>query len=125
VTGSNREVVLAYLDEVINQRRVDRLDDLVAEHYRGHGFHDDRDALRAFLTWQAAIAPDWRIDVQDVVSEGDRVVVRALASGTRSEDSPGVPSTPPRARRFGWITIYRVEDEKIAEAWVVSRALSP
>ena len=118
---TSKQLVLGYLDTVINHRGVDRLDDFIADGYRGHGFHPDREALRSFLTWQAATAPDWRIDVQDVVAEGDRVVVRAIASGTRSEDAPGVPAAPPRARRFEWITIYRVDAGKIAEAWVVSR----
>lgn len=118
---ANEEVVLRYLDTVINHRGVEQLDDFVAADYRGHGFHPDREALRSFLAWQAATAPTWRIDVQDVVAEGDRVVVRAIASGTRTEDAPGVPSSPPRERRFEWITIYRVQGGKIAEAWVVSR----
>jgi predicted ester cyclase len=123
VTTATTEVVLGYLDTVINRRAVEQLDDFVAPGYCGHGFHADRETLRSFLAWQAATAPDWRIDVQDVVAEGDRVVVRAIATGTRSEDAPGVPATPARARRFEWITIYRVDDElgKIVEAWVVAR----
>lgn len=120
--GATTRVVLDYLEDVINQRNVHRLDHHVAADYRGHGFHPDRESLRSFLTWQAATAPDWRIDVQDVVAEGDRVAVRAEASGTRSEAEPGVPLDPPRARRFEWITIYRVGDGKIVEAWVVSQA---
>ena len=58
--------------------------------------------------------------MQDVVAEGDRVAVRAIASGTRAEDAPGVPATAPLERRFEWITIYRVAGGRIAEAWVVS-----
>lgn len=119
--AANRRLVLAYIDVVIDRNDVARLDEFVAAGYRGHGFHADREALRSFLEWQAATASGWTIDVADVVAEGDRVAVRATASGTRSEEPPGVPYPSPEEGRVEWTTIYRVEGAKMAEAWVVSR----
>ena len=73
--------------------------------------------------WQAETAPEWVIDVQDVVAERDRVAVRAVASGTRAERAPGEPYDTPSFQRVEWITIYRIESDLISEAWVVSRTL--
>jgi len=117
------ELVLLYIATVINERQTDRVDDFIAPGYRGHGFHADREALRSFLTWQAETAPEWVIDVQDVVAERDRVAVRAVASGTRAERAPGEPYDTPSFQRVEWITIYRIESDLISEAWVVSRTL--
>lgn len=91
----------------------------------GHGFAEDREALRAFLSWQATTAPDWRIAVRQSAAEGELVAVDAHASGTRAEESPGVPYPSPQRKAFDWMTIYRLADGRIAEAWVVSREVPP
>jgi predicted SnoaL-like aldol condensation-catalyzing enzyme len=119
--AANAEVVRRYIETVINSGRVDLIDAYVAADYRGHGFNRTRDDLAAFMAWQSRTAPDWHIDIQDVVAAGDRVVVRANASGHTRELQPGVPSAELQLRRIEWIAIYRVADALIAEAWVVSR----
>lgn len=124
VSGSEeagRLHVLAYLEHVVSGGALDRLDEFVDEGYVGHGFAADREALRAFLGWQRATAPDWRIEVQQSAAEGELVAVQARGSGTRTEASPGVPFATPRRMAFDWMTIYRLADGRIAEAWVVSR----
>lgn len=117
--------VLAYLERVVNRGELDRLDEFVGADYVGHGFAEDRDALRVFLGWQAATAPDWHIEVRQSAAEGELVAVEARASGTRAEESPGVPYPSPQRKAFDWMTIYRLADGRIAEAWVVSREVPP
>jgi predicted SnoaL-like aldol condensation-catalyzing enzyme len=118
MTARNAAVVLRYLDEANNAGDVGLIDDLVAPDFRGrHGWPPTRDALREFVAWQRRTAPDWHIEVLDTVAEGDLVVVRAHASGTRTEASPGVPFPEPRRMEVDWLTLYRVVDGRIAEAW--------
>lgn len=45
------------------------------------------------------------------------VAVRAIGSGTRTEESPGMPFPEPRAMQIAWINLYRVTDGRIAEVW--------
>src|SRR5687768_4825878 len=104
---AKKQLVLSYIEDVINGRRVDLLDQFIAPGYRGHGFQADREALRSFLRWQQDTAPDWRIQVEDVVSEGDRVVVRATASGHQSERERGASLPTPVRREVEWIAVYR------------------
>ena len=110
--------VLAYLDRVVHRHDLAAVDDEVAPDYVGHGFPPDRDALRAFYEHQARVAPDWRIDVEDLVEQGDRVAVRAHAHGVRTE-RPGEPVH----RNLEWIAIYRFAGDRIAELWVTTREL--
>lgn len=117
--------MLAYLEHVNNGRELERLDEFVDAGYVGHGFAEDREALRSFLAWQTATAPDWRIDVQQSAAEGELVAIQARGSGTRSEESPGVPYATARRMAFDWMTIYRMADGRIAEAWVVSHEVPP
>ena len=114
----NVAVVRRYLDEANNGGAVELVDELVAPDYRGHfGWAATRDDLRAFVGWQRATAPDWHIEVLDTVAEGNLVVVRAHATGTRTESAPGVPLPEPRRMAVDWLTLYRVVDRRIAEAW--------
>jgi predicted SnoaL-like aldol condensation-catalyzing enzyme len=119
----NAELVRHLIDRAVNRRDPTAVDDLVSPSYAGHGFAADREALRAFYAWQARTAPDWRIDVEDVVAAGDRVAVRAHAYGTRTESAPGVPLPEPVRRDVEWVAIYRVEDGLVAEVWVAVRDL--
>ena len=115
--------VLAYLDRAVHAQDLAAVDEYVAPDFAGHGFPPDREGLRAFYERQARIAPEWRIDVVDLVEQGDRVAVRAHAYGFRSESATGVPYPEPAWHEFEWIAIYRFADGLIAELWVTTRAL--
>lgn len=112
-------------EHVINGREIGRLDEFVDAVYVGHGFAADREGLRAFPGWQAATAPDWHIEVKQSAAEGELVAVQARGSGTRTEESPGVPFATARRMAFDWMTIYRMADGKFAEAWVACREVPP
>lgn len=114
-------LVLAYLDRAVHRHDLSAVDELVSPAFVGHGFPADRAALTEFYAWQARTAPDWRIDVEDLVEEGDRVAVRAHAYGTRTESAPGVPLSEPAYRDLEWIAVYRFAEGLIAEIWVAVR----
>ena len=61
--------------------------------------------------------PDVVFKVEDQVAEGDKVVTRWRARGTNTGDFNGMPATG-KAITLPGITIQRLEDGKIAEAWV-------
>ena len=61
--------------------------------------------------------PDLHVDVQDVVAEGDRVVVRWTWTGTHRGPFMGVPATGRQVQGTG-VGIYRIADGLIAEQWV-------
>ena len=61
--------------------------------------------------------------VEDVIAEGDRVVVRWTNAGTHVGEFAGIP---PSSRTFtiAGVDIYRVADGKLAEHWHVVDQLS-
>lgn len=98
-------------------------DELVASDYVGrmppypdvHGVEGDKE----FHARTLAILPDARIEVEDVVAEGDRVAVRWTLSGTHEgETRLGVAPTGKHISISG-TTIMRFEDGKVAEDWSV------
>jgi steroid delta-isomerase-like uncharacterized protein len=61
--------------------------------------------------------PDLHFQLEDVIADGDKVVVRITATGTHQRELPGIPVTGKRIAVHG-IVIQRFEDGKIVESWV-------
>ena len=65
-----------------------------------------------------ANAPDARYAVDDVVANGDRVAVRWRILATHTHEWFGVPPTG-RPLTVEGVAIYRVQDDRLMERWVV------
>ena len=109
------------LYELLNTGRVDEVGDLVTADYVEHdplpGQGEGREGVidRCSIL-VGALAP--RFTVEDVVAEGDRVVVRWTNAGTHVAEFAGIPPTG-RAFSIAGIDIYRVEGDRLAEHWHV------
>ena len=61
--------------------------------------------------------PDFRVTIEELVAEGDKVAVRRSYEGTHSGGPLlGIPATGKRLQ-FGSISIFRLADGRIAEHW--------
>lgn len=70
-----------------------------------------------------AAFPDFRSTIEEMVAEGDTVMVRLKAGGTHMAEFPfaelkGIPAT---GRRLEWdeVQIYRFKDGKPAAVWLI------
>jgi steroid delta-isomerase-like uncharacterized protein len=61
--------------------------------------------------------------IEDMVAEGDRVVVRWTNRGTHVGELAGMPPTG-KSFTIAGVDIYRIEDDKLAEHWHVVDMLS-
>jgi predicted ester cyclase len=66
--------------------------------------------------------PDVRMEIEDMVAEGDRVVVRWKGTGTHTGELMGVPPSGKPAVVTG-VFINRVVDGKLVEGWTSFDAL--
>ncbi len=67
----------------------------------------------------AAAFPDGQMTIEDLVAEGDRVVARTTFNGTHQGEMQGIPATG-KAVSVSGITIFRLDNGKIAEGWLVN-----
>jgi steroid delta-isomerase-like uncharacterized protein len=121
----NKALIRRFYDDVLNQRRVDLLDELAVEDYVEHdpfpGQGNGRADLKARVAGFHQAFNPLRFTIEDVIAEGDRVVVRWTNSGT---DSGGFMGIPPTGKHFGiaGIDIHVVQDGRLAEHWQEHRA---
>jgi steroid delta-isomerase-like uncharacterized protein len=80
------------------------------------------EAVRQFIVALRAAFPDLQLTVEDIIAEGDKVMVRFTGRGTHKGVFLGIPPTG-KAVIWAGINIYRLAGGKVAETWQLSDAL--
>jgi steroid delta-isomerase-like uncharacterized protein len=119
-TEDNKRIVRRFAEEIWNEKRLNRAEEIMAQDYVDHGaLPGQAPGLEGFrrkgTMWVAAV-PDLRVRTEDMFAEGDRVAVRWTAEGTHEGTLLGLPPSG-RRFRFGGLSIFRVAEGKVAEQW--------
>jgi steroid delta-isomerase-like uncharacterized protein len=119
-TAGNKDLARR-LYALINEGRVDQVANLISTDYMEHdplpGQGSGREGvLDRFSMITTALAPHFTLE--DLITEGDRIVVRWTNRGTHVGEFAGIPATS-RTFTIAGIDIYRVADEQLCEHWHV------
>lgn len=114
--------------DLINAGDIDGFGELLADDFVEHeetpGFAPTKDGVKEFFRMYRAAFPDLRMDAQDVLTSGDKVVARVKAAGTHQGELMGMPATG-RSMDVQLIDIVRFGDDGLArEHWGVFDALT-
>jgi steroid delta-isomerase-like uncharacterized protein len=122
--ADNRALFQRYFDVVANEGNLDVADEIFASDYQHHdpANPDPRpmigsQAVKDHLTSLRGAFPDLIFDIDDIVAEGEGIVVRWTARGTNDGDYFGMPATGKKIEITGmntWVT----RDGKAIEGWV-------
>jgi predicted ester cyclase len=123
LAAANKELLRRFYKEVYVDWDMSLVDAVVSPRFTSHDWPESGPTgPRAFRQYYAAIraaVPDARYEVDDLIAEGDRVVVRWRLLGTHEGSFQGIAPTG-RAIELKGIAIYRVDGGKLMERWVVS-----
>jgi steroid delta-isomerase-like uncharacterized protein len=120
-TETNKAIVRRYFEQVFNEGRRDLAEEFLAEdiELHGSGLAPGLEVVKQWFNMFAAAFPDQQMIVEDVVAEGDRVVARTTLNGTHQGELQGIPATG-KAVSVPSITIFRLDNGKIAEGWLIN-----
>ena len=104
-----KHVVRRMVDEVMNDGRLDAIDELYTP--------EMAPAARRWIAPFRESFPDVRMEIVDLIAEGEKVVGRFLCSATNLGPWRGSPPTGRRFERVDEVYIFRVAGGRIAEAW--------
>lgn len=117
MSESKKAVVRGYI-ETYNLGNWDQVDQFVSADYAHHN-NDARLSLEQFkrgAVWFRAGMPDFHIVIEDMVAEGDYVVIRFTGHGTHLGSFYGETPTSKPVVVYG-MTMFRVMDNRIVEDW--------
>jgi predicted SnoaL-like aldol condensation-catalyzing enzyme len=112
-TKSNKAIVSRFFEEVFNKRNLELVDEFISPNFINHNssMHvRDAEGVKRGFKAQFEAFPDIHTTIEDIIAEGDKVVVRARDRFTQPPDRKPIELT--------WIEIIRLQDGKLAEAWV-------
>jgi steroid delta-isomerase-like uncharacterized protein len=111
------------LYDLINADKIDAFGEVLADDFVEHeelpGLEPTRDGVQAFFRMQRAAFPDMRMDIEDVIIEGDKVAARVRYTGTQDGEFMGAPATGKRVD-VQLVDIFRFgADGRLREHWGV------
>lgn len=122
MTQDNCSIVRRFIDESINQGRIDEAAQFVWEDVveqvpfpgQGPGLAGLQDVLRGMRTE----FPDLFFGIEEQIAEGDKVLTRFEWTGTHRSEFLGVPATGRPVKVWGMV-IDRFQDGRIKETRII------
>jgi steroid delta-isomerase-like uncharacterized protein len=122
----NKEIVRRFWG-VWEEGNIGLVDELVGPDYVNHNpgmpnQPEGPEGIKVVVSMFRAGMPDLRVVIEDVIAEGDKVMMRYRIEGTHEGELFGVPPTGRRVS-IESITVERVSGGKIREHWRVTDTL--
>jgi len=115
------DLVLRFLKEVFDNKNVDAIDELIdakaVDRTPWPGYGTDRAEAKRGLSDFITAFPDIHVSVDDVITQGNKVVIRSTMSGTNTGEFMGMPATGKRVVDIGGIDIVEVKGSKLGDHW--------
>lgn len=117
-----KEPLLRLYYEVINQGRLEVLDEIYHPSYVNHvapfGLSNDLSGLKELFKLFISAFPDQKIEVDEIYTFGDRVISKWILRATHKGVFLGIEPTDKRVTLTG-VDIERINNGKILEHWGV------
>jgi steroid delta-isomerase-like uncharacterized protein len=123
-TEENKAVVRKHYEQGWNERNLDSVD----ETHSPDCIHHDpsnpapirgSEEIKKRLGTVIEAFPDIKIDLIDLIAEGDKVVAYWTLSGTQKGPFVGLPATGKKVEAMQGVIIHRLEDGQIVEDWAI------
>jgi steroid delta-isomerase-like uncharacterized protein len=126
-----KQLVSRFVEQLWNERRLDVADAIFATdcvtHQLRSGVPVDAvprgpQAMKVHIAGWIASFPDLRFSIEQMLGEGDCVVMQLLMEGTHQGPWMGIPASG-KKMQIRMVTIHRVVKGKIVEDWVLVESL--
>jgi predicted ester cyclase len=124
-------IITRFVEELWNGRRLDVADEIFAANCVTHQLQSGVLAepvgrgpqeMKQHVSGWLTSFPDLRFTIEQMISEGDRVVSQLVMEGTHEAAWMGISPTG-RRLQIRMVTLHRIAENKIAEDWVLVESL--
>lgn len=118
----NKAIVRRLVEELWNKGNLSVADELFAPNYEHHDastldFGRGPESEKKRATLYRTAFPDIRLMIEDIITEGEKVMARWSCQGTHKGDLSGIAPTGKQIKISG-VTIARLANGRMAEGWV-------
>jgi len=105
----------------VSAGNLDVFDELLADDFVDHeelpgDLPQDKHGVKQFFAMLRSAFPDMRMDVEDLIAEGDKIVARVAMTATQRGEFMGVPPSG-RSVDVQIIDVLRIRDGQAIEHW--------
>jgi steroid delta-isomerase-like uncharacterized protein len=120
-TEQNKALFRRMVEEIFNRGNMSLADEFIAPDFVEHeelppGIPPGREGVKQLTAMLRSAFPDFKATIDDMIAEGDKVVVRMTWRGTHKGEFMGIPPTG-KSVSFGVIDIVRFAGDKFVEHW--------
>lgn len=120
MSEKNKALARRSWEEAFNKGNLALIDELYAPNVLNHnpmpGQPQGREGVKYAVTFFRKAFPDFRMTIDDMIAEGDKVMARFTCSGTHKGELMGIPPTN-KPVKVEVIDILRIAGGKIVERW--------
>ncbi len=117
----NKAIFRRYIEEVWNQTNLELVDEIfdryISHQPDGSVLERGPEDVKRFVSEFRAAFPDLRINIDEQIAEGDKVVIRATLRGTHQGEFRGMAPTGKEIEVKGFTDFRFSEEGKVVESW--------
>jgi serine phosphatase RsbU (regulator of sigma subunit) len=117
----NKAIFRRYIEEVWNQTNLELVDEIfdryISHQPDGSVFERGPEDVKRFVSEFRSAFPDLRINIDEQIAEGDKVVIRATLRGTHQGEFRGMAPTGKEIEDKGFTDFRFSEEGKVVESW--------
>ena len=122
----NKEHARRFYEEIMNRGNADLVDEILSDDFIEHeeipGVPPNREGVKQWVNSFRTAFPDLKMEIEDMIAEGDTVVARGRMMGTHEGEFFGNKGTG-RKLDLPFVDIVRFRDGKCTEHWGYSDTL--
>lgn len=117
--NANKAVISKLFNEALNQRNFDLLNELISPEYAGPGNLKGPEGFKAPLLPLLQSFPDIRWNLQQLIAEDNKVMVRWIISAKHQHDFNNIPATGKQVVSGG-MGIYELSNGKVTSSNIIT-----
>jgi len=124
----NKALVRQLIEEILNRGNISLVDELFAPDFVEReelppGMPRDREGFAMLIPMMFNAFPDFKATIEDMIAEGDKVVLRMTWRGTQKGEWMGMPPSG-KSMSIGVIDIFRIVGGKFVEHWGLTDSMA-
>ena len=120
MSEQNKTLARRWFEDLFNRGDLDAAEEILSAEFVDHLPREEErglEELKQYVTMYRAAFPDIRDTIDELVAEGEKVVVRLTSRGSHQGEFMGIAPTG-RHVRFSRMRLFRIAENKTAESWV-------